>query len=122
MLNFPEFCGKLLLNYSEWRRERQYQKYALLLLTRKIRLWDVPKRLRRDPEYAPGIYIIGFRADRMVSRERYERDLCSFEQEVMLIGMEHAPNPVLVERLQTVLGDMKRNLKLFDIYEIANFH
>lgn len=122
MLNLPEFCGKLLSTYRERRRERQYQKYVLALLTGKVRLWDVPKRLRRDPEYAPGIYIIGFRADRMVSRERYERDLHSFEQEVMLIGMEHAPNPVLVERLQTVLGDVKHNLKLFDIYGIADFH
>ena len=122
MLNLPEFCGKLLSNYSEWRRERQYQKYVLLLLTGKIRLRDVPKRLRRDPEYAPGIYIIGFRADRMISRERYERDLHSFEQELMLIGMECAPDPALVKRLQTVLGDMKHNLKPFDIYGIADFH
>ena len=122
MLNLPEFCGKLLSNYSEWHRERQYQKYALLLLTGKIRLRDVPKRLRRDPEYAPGIYIIGFRADRMISRERYERDLHSFEQELMLIGMECALDPDLVKRLQTVLGDMKHNLKLFDIYGIADFH
>ena len=51
MLNLPEFCGKLLSTYRGRRRERQYQKYVLALLTGKVRLWDVPKRLRRDPEY-----------------------------------------------------------------------
>jgi hypothetical protein len=51
-----------------WLKDRQFQKYELGLLTRKIGLWNVPENLRRDPTYARGIYIAGFRADRMVSR------------------------------------------------------
>ena len=105
----------------EWRKEQRYQKYELQLLTRKIGMWDVPESLRRDPEWARGIYIMGFRADRMVSKERYETDLRKLEVEIALIEAE-GKRPVLLERLQAVLEDMRYNLKLFDIYSISDFH
>ncbi|MPM85143.1 hypothetical protein SDC9_132220 [bioreactor metagenome] len=106
---------------KEWREDRLCRKYELQLLTRRIRLWDVPESLRRNPTYARGIYITGFRADRMVSRERYETDLRKLGVEIALIEAE-GKRPVLLERLQAVLEDMRYNLKLFDIYSISDFH
>lgn len=103
------------------REDRLCRKYELQLLTRRIRLWDVPESLRRNPTYARGIYITGFRADRMVSRERYETDLRKLGVEIALIEAE-GKRPVLLERLQAVLADMRYNLKLFDIYSISDFH
>lgn len=105
----------------EWREEQRYQKYELQLLTRKIGMWEVPESLRRDPEWARGIYIVGFRADRMVSKGRYETDLRKLEGEIALIEAE-GKRSVLLERLQAVLEDMRYNLKLFDIYSISDFH
>jgi len=105
----------------EWCKEQWYQKYELQLLTRKIGMWEVPEGLRRDPEWTRGIYIMGFRADRMVSKERYEADLRKLEVEIALIEAE-AKRPVLLEQLQAVLEDVRYNLKLFDIYSISDFH
>lgn len=105
----------------KWRREQRYQKYELQLLTRKVGMWEVPESLRRDPEWARGIYIMGFRADRMVSKERYETDLRKLEVEIALIEAE-GKRSELLERLQAVLEDMRYNLKLFDIYSISDFH
>lgn len=114
---FKERCAEL----NDRREEQRYQKYELQLLTRKIRIWDVPESLRRDPEWARGIYIMGFRADRMVSKERYQEDILKLEVEIALIEAE-GKRPVLLERLQVVLEDMRYNLKLFDIYSISDFH
>lgn len=110
-----------MLGAFEQYKERQYQKYEIKLLTRKIRIWDVPESLRRDPEWARGIYIIGFRADRMVSKERYQEDLLKLEVEIALIDAA-GNQPILLERLQAVLVEMQYNLKLFDIYDISDFH
>ncbi|WP_312938762.1 hypothetical protein [Oscillibacter sp.] len=105
----------------EWLEEQRYQKYALQLLTRKIGMWDVPESLRRNPTHARGIYITGFRADRMVSRKRYEEDLLKLETEIALVDAL-GNYPVLLDRLQSVLRNMKRNLKLFELYDISDFH
>ena len=105
----------------EWREEQRYQKYELQLLTRKIGMWDVPESLRRNPSHARGIYITGFRADRMVSRKRYEEDLLKLETEIAFVDAL-GNYSVLLERLQAVLEDMRYNLKLFDIYSISDFH
>lgn len=105
----------------EWREEQRYQKYELQLLTRKIGMWEVPESLRRDLEWARGIYIMGFRADRMVSRARYEEDLLKLEAEIALVDAL-GNCPVLLDRLQTVLRDMQHNLTLFELYDISDFH
>lgn len=104
-----------------WLEEKLCQKYELQLLTRKIRLWDVPEYLRRSPTCARGIYIVGFRADRMVSRERYEEDLSKLSVEFCIIEAE-GNQPELLARLRTVLDEMEHNLVLFDIYDISDFH
>lgn len=106
---------------KEWYKDRQCRKYEDQLLTRKIGMWEVPESLRRDPDYARGIYITGFRADRMVSRECYEEDLLKLETEIALVDAL-GNCPVLLDRLQSVLRDMQRNLKLFELYDISNFH
>jgi hypothetical protein len=105
----------------KWREDRQYRKYENQLITRRIRLWDVPESLRRNPTYARRIYITGFQADRMVSRERYGEDLLKLETEIALVDAL-GNCPVLLDRLQTVLRDMQRNLKLFELYDISDFH
>lgn len=105
----------------EWREGRQCRTYEDQLLIRRIRLWDVPESLRRNQDCARAIYITGFRADRMVSRERYEEDLLKLESEIALVDAL-GNCPVLLDRLQAVLEDMRYNLKLFDIYCIPDFH
>ena len=105
----------------EWLEEQRYQKYELQLLTRKIGMWDVPESLRRNPTHARGIYITGFRADRMVSMERYEEDLLKLETEIALVDAL-GNCPVLLDKLQSVLRDMQCNLKLFELYDISDFH
>jgi hypothetical protein len=104
-----------------WRKDHQCQKYELKLLTREIGLWDVPESLRRNPAYARGIYISGFRADRMVSKERYEQDLLRLEVETSLVKAE-GKHPVLLKLLQILSDDMQYNLKLFDLYNTSDFH
>lgn len=102
-------------------RDWQCEKFEQKLLTRKIRLWDVPESLRRDPMRARGIYIIGFRADRMVSKERYEEDLLKLAVEISMVEAM-GNQPELVPQLQGILADMQSNLFLFDIYKITDFH
>ena len=57
----------------------------------------------------------------MVSRERYEDDLLKLETEIALVDAL-GNCPVLLDRLQTVLRDMQHNLKLFELYDISDFH
>lgn len=104
-----------------WREEKLCQKYELRLLTRQIRMWDVPESLRRNPACARSIYITGFRAARMVSKARYEEDLVKLEVEISLVEAKDN-HPVLLEQLRTILADMQYRLKLFDLYEISDFH
>lgn len=101
--------------------ERVCQKYELNLLSRKIRLRDVPKRLRRNPVYARDIYVTGFRADRMVSKARYKEDLLLLQTEILFVEAK-GERPVLLEKPQNILEQMQDNLRLFDLYDISDFH
>lgn len=114
-------CKEFCTMQRSRRKEHQCQKYKLGLLTRKIWLWDVPESLRRDPAYARGIYIAGFRADRMVSKEHYKYDLLRLETEISLVEAE-GKHSLLLEQLQTLSGVLQHNLSLFDLYDISDFH
>ncbi|MEL7655108.1 MAG: hypothetical protein AAGU75_04270 [Bacillota bacterium] len=121
MLKAFERCKKWCAVQRGWLKDYQYERYKLRLLTHKIGLWDVPENLRRDPVYARGIYITGFRADRMVSKERYEKDLLRLDVEISLLKAEDK-QPRLLVLLQTLSSNMRYNLSLFDRYNISDFH
>lgn len=111
-----EIIEKIRARYEE----AQWEKYQSRLLTRKIRLSEVPESFRHNPRYGCVIYITAFRADRMVSKTRYEEDLEYFELELLLMEAG-GKNLELLKHLQTVLEDMKKNLALFDVYKISDF-
>lgn len=50
-------------------------KYISLLLACKIRLHDVPKSVRMDPQVTARIHTAAFRVDRAFPIERFEEDL-----------------------------------------------
>lgn len=121
MFSVMKHCQEFCTTQRTKRKDFKFWKYQVGLLNRKIGLWDVPESLRRNPSYARGIYIVGFRADRMESRERYETDLRKLEVEISLVEAE-CNHPVLLVMLRTVLDEMRHNLSLFDIYDISDFH
>lgn len=97
--------------------EYRCDKYKLMLLLLKIRLRDVPECIRLSEDYAKPIHITAFRADRRVSKDRYLEDLLFFEVELLMM-----PECELKKWLEELYAEMKRNLKLFDIYKISDFH
>lgn len=56
-------------------KSRQAEKYVNLLLLGRIRLRDVPERLRMDSLRTRKIHIAAFRVDRGSSMEQFEQDL-----------------------------------------------
>lgn len=63
------------------RREAEYEKYQILLLTYKIRLRDMPRRLL-EGEYTFSYHLYAFRADR-ISKDLYDSDLCFVKEEIV---------------------------------------
>ena len=98
-------------------KDRICQKYELLLLCKKKRLAQIPVWIRHDPEYCHVIYLTAFRADRLVSKERYMSDLSFLEAEILL-----TEDPQIKEYLQGIYCDMQNNLNLFDTHDPKCFH
>lgn len=103
-------------------KDRRCENYCVRLLSKKMCLWDIPEKMRNSSEYARKIYITGFRADRMVSKERYIEDLMKMRIEIILLENKKNTPISLLKCLRTVHKEMENNLELFDRYKIEDFH
>lgn len=110
---------KALFKRCQKRYENYHcDKYQDLILSGKMRIWDVPLKWRRNPNTASALYITGFRAARGLSLKRYEEDLAAFETELYLYSKTSSHDPVLLNRLQRLYDDRKAE---FDYYRRRDF-
>lgn len=94
-------------NYERSRCE----KYCHLILSGKIRVWDVPSKWRQNFTTARVIYITGFRVARGISLERFEEELNKLDLELILLSVDPRSDPELVKRLQRLYEEKRAELE-----------
>ena len=85
---------------KERYKQRRIKKYVLMLLSKKIRLQEIPYSLLRDLDSCFELYITAFRADRGISRSQYEADYYFLEVEIALANT--AKNLTLKNALEDI--------------------
>ena len=88
---------------KRWRRKSMREradKYISMLLDCKIRLRDVPKSVRMNPQVAARIHTAAFRVDRALGIARFREDLALLKYEQFCA--DDADDTVLSEVLKGV--------------------
>lgn len=87
------------------RRYKLVERYRLLLLTREIRLIEIPNWALEHPGCSKVIHITAFRADRGTSLNWFLEDLLFTELEIK--QAEKEGNARLAEALKPILRDYR---------------